>query len=168
MNNWCICWFPYIFILGILILKGHTARRLDKSFGVKGLSFLCLLQVSSKCWPIFQVLFDIRHNLYCFDSSSSGIPLAIAPVFNLLGVFNRVKKKGHVALFYTFVFLSTRLSVVQHVSKLLYMIFKLQHEQLPWNVSGNFDFQCCQYSVNNRQVKTRISLVTCHEIGVVE
>jgi hypothetical protein len=37
MNNWCICWlFTHIFT-GILIFKGLTARRLYKSFGVKGL-----------------------------------------------------------------------------------------------------------------------------------
>jgi hypothetical protein len=37
MDNWCICWFLGIFLLGILIFKGLTARRLYKSFGVKGL-----------------------------------------------------------------------------------------------------------------------------------
>jgi hypothetical protein len=31
--------FLRIFLLGILILKGLTARRLFKSFGVKGLAF---------------------------------------------------------------------------------------------------------------------------------
>jgi hypothetical protein len=38
MNNWCICWLSRIFLLGILIFKGLNARRLYKSFGVKGLS----------------------------------------------------------------------------------------------------------------------------------
>jgi hypothetical protein len=37
MNNWCIYCFSRIFLLGILIFKGLTARRLYKSFGVKGL-----------------------------------------------------------------------------------------------------------------------------------
>jgi hypothetical protein len=37
MNNWCICWFSRIFLLAILIFKGLTARRLYKSFSVKGL-----------------------------------------------------------------------------------------------------------------------------------
>jgi hypothetical protein len=37
MNNWCICWFSRIFLLGILIFKGLTALRLYKLFGVKGL-----------------------------------------------------------------------------------------------------------------------------------
>jgi hypothetical protein len=37
MNNWCICWCLRIFLLGIWIFKGLTARRLYKSFGVKGL-----------------------------------------------------------------------------------------------------------------------------------
>jgi hypothetical protein len=37
IHNWCICWFLRIFLLRILIFKGLTARRLYKSFGVKGL-----------------------------------------------------------------------------------------------------------------------------------
>jgi hypothetical protein len=38
MSNWCICWFFTHFLLGILIYKGLTGRRLYKSFGVKGLN----------------------------------------------------------------------------------------------------------------------------------
>jgi hypothetical protein len=37
MNNWCIRWFSRIFLLGILIFNGLTARRPCKSFGVIGL-----------------------------------------------------------------------------------------------------------------------------------
>jgi hypothetical protein len=37
MTNWCICWFPSIFLLGILIFRGLTGRRFYKSFGVKWL-----------------------------------------------------------------------------------------------------------------------------------
>jgi hypothetical protein len=37
MNNWFICWFFAHVLLGILIFKGLTARRLYKSFGVKEL-----------------------------------------------------------------------------------------------------------------------------------
>jgi hypothetical protein len=37
MNDWCICWFSHIFLLGILIFKELTARRLYKSFGVEEL-----------------------------------------------------------------------------------------------------------------------------------
>jgi hypothetical protein len=37
MNNWFIFWFLRIFLLGILIFKGLTARSLYKSFGVKRL-----------------------------------------------------------------------------------------------------------------------------------
>jgi hypothetical protein len=37
MNNWCICWVSTYNFTGILIFKGLTARRLYKSFGVKGL-----------------------------------------------------------------------------------------------------------------------------------
>jgi hypothetical protein len=38
MNNWCIYWFFTHILLRILIFKGLTARRLYKSFGVKGLN----------------------------------------------------------------------------------------------------------------------------------
>jgi hypothetical protein len=38
MNNWCICWFFTHIFTGILIFKGLTARRLFKSFGIRGLS----------------------------------------------------------------------------------------------------------------------------------
>jgi hypothetical protein len=37
MNNCCVCWFLTHILLGILIFKGLTGRRLCKSFGVKGL-----------------------------------------------------------------------------------------------------------------------------------
>jgi hypothetical protein len=37
MNNCCICWFFAHIFTGVLIFKGLTARRLYKSFGVKGL-----------------------------------------------------------------------------------------------------------------------------------
>jgi hypothetical protein len=54
MINFCICWFLCIFLLGILIFKGLTARRLYKSFGIKGLSRLLnamkeLLKVGTGC-----------------------------------------------------------------------------------------------------------------------
>jgi hypothetical protein len=37
MNNWCICWFSKHIFTEILIFEGLIARRLYKSFGVKGL-----------------------------------------------------------------------------------------------------------------------------------
>jgi hypothetical protein len=40
MNNCCICWFFTYILLGILIFKWLTARRLCKSFGVKGLMLI--------------------------------------------------------------------------------------------------------------------------------
>jgi hypothetical protein len=41
--------FSHIFLLGILIFKGLTARRLYKSFGVKGLNM-------NAGWGTFQAL----------------------------------------------------------------------------------------------------------------
>jgi hypothetical protein len=52
MNNGCICWLSLIFLLGILIFKGLTARRLYKSFGFKGLmknEFCDVVQKSRAC-----------------------------------------------------------------------------------------------------------------------
>jgi hypothetical protein len=40
MNNWCICWFFAHISIEDLIFKGLTARRVYKSFGVKGLILL--------------------------------------------------------------------------------------------------------------------------------
>jgi hypothetical protein len=34
--NWCTCWFFTYILMGILIFKGLTARRLYTSLGVKG------------------------------------------------------------------------------------------------------------------------------------
>jgi hypothetical protein len=47
MNNWCFVGFLHIFLLGILIFKGLTARRLYKSFGVKGLIVRLLLSTQA-------------------------------------------------------------------------------------------------------------------------
>jgi hypothetical protein len=47
MNNWCICWFSRVFLLGILIFKGLTARRLYKSFNVKRLMSTASLYATS-------------------------------------------------------------------------------------------------------------------------
>jgi hypothetical protein len=40
MNNWCICWFFAHIFTGDFTFKGLTARRLYKSFGVKGLAII--------------------------------------------------------------------------------------------------------------------------------
>jgi hypothetical protein len=40
--------FLHIFLLGILIFKGLTPRRLYKSFGIKGLIDLCVQNEESE------------------------------------------------------------------------------------------------------------------------
>jgi hypothetical protein len=40
MNNGVFVGFPRIFLMGILLFKGLTGRRLYKSFGVKGLRIM--------------------------------------------------------------------------------------------------------------------------------
>jgi hypothetical protein len=47
MNNLCICWSSRIFLLGILIFKGLSARRLYKLFVVKGLMRLVYKSVEA-------------------------------------------------------------------------------------------------------------------------
>jgi hypothetical protein len=61
MNNWCICWFSRIYLLGILIFKGLTARRLYKSFGVKELNFLKHIppECTSGCQTIALLLYAV-------------------------------------------------------------------------------------------------------------
>jgi hypothetical protein len=67
MNNWCIC-FSRIFLLGILMFKGHTARRLYKSFGVKFLMF---------CGP------SIVTHLYNKQQQDAPFTISFTPVKNL-------------------------------------------------------------------------------------
>jgi hypothetical protein len=64
MNNWCICWFFTHILLGILIFKGLTARRLYKSFGVKGLIHVRVPCVF--CYFVFMTnICKLPHNLLC-------------------------------------------------------------------------------------------------------
>jgi hypothetical protein len=57
MNNWCNCWLFTHILLGILIFKGLTARRLHKSFGVKRLKDLLH---STQYFTIDVVLWETR------------------------------------------------------------------------------------------------------------
>jgi hypothetical protein len=51
MNNCCICWFfTHIFTVDIN-LKGLSARRLYKSFGVKGLINMNFIHIVSRNVP---------------------------------------------------------------------------------------------------------------------
>jgi hypothetical protein len=43
MNNWFTCWLFTLIFTGNLIFKWLTARRLYKSFGVKGLTHESIL-----------------------------------------------------------------------------------------------------------------------------
>jgi hypothetical protein len=66
MYNWCICWFFTHILLGILIFKGLTARRLYKSFGVKGLStelYRTMHTVSHKNFPFNPEVVDYDFNI---------------------------------------------------------------------------------------------------------
>jgi hypothetical protein len=68
MNNWRICWLFAHILLWILIFKGITARRLYKSFGVKGLRHIyCSIYVS--IFPPFHVCID----MYCKTASSTAV-----------------------------------------------------------------------------------------------
>jgi hypothetical protein len=57
MNNWLFVGFLRIFLLGILIFKGLTARRLYMSFGVKGLRVSIPL-----CGNIKWIYKSVKHN----------------------------------------------------------------------------------------------------------
>jgi hypothetical protein len=65
MNNWCICWFSRISLLGILIFKGRTARRLYKSFGVKGLIVYVLPRpkLTQHITPKRRYILTIQHSV---------------------------------------------------------------------------------------------------------
>jgi hypothetical protein len=45
MDDWCICWLFTRIFNGVLIFKGLTARRLYKSFGVKGFLFYVVADI---------------------------------------------------------------------------------------------------------------------------
>jgi hypothetical protein len=68
--------FSWIFLLGILIFKGFTARRLYKSFGVKGL-FVSYIFIEKACLFEYKVEFLLKNgnkmSLEFFSCSESAI-----------------------------------------------------------------------------------------------
>jgi hypothetical protein len=50
-----VLFFSRVFLLGILIFKGLTARRLYKSFGVNGLTVCCPLSIVLSAGHMFEV-----------------------------------------------------------------------------------------------------------------
>jgi hypothetical protein len=67
VRNCCICWFSRIFLLGIFIFKGLTARRLYKSFDVKGLN-----PENSRNSKLLMILIKV-HAVYTAVSFSAGL-----------------------------------------------------------------------------------------------
>jgi hypothetical protein len=65
MNNWCIFCFSRIFLLGILIFKGLTARRLYKSFGVKGLKPVKVGLIG----PLYEMALAVGRSVIAGDGS---------------------------------------------------------------------------------------------------
>jgi hypothetical protein len=57
MNNWWICCFFTHILLGILIFKGLTGRRLYKFFGVKGLN-----DCKAQLWLTARIPFTQSHH----------------------------------------------------------------------------------------------------------
>jgi hypothetical protein len=60
MNNWCICWLSGIFLLGNVVFKGLTTRRLYKSFGFKGLMFLISNLFMSAIEELFRIVLQAK------------------------------------------------------------------------------------------------------------
>jgi hypothetical protein len=78
MNNWWICWFFTHILMGILIFKWLTARRLYKSFGIKGLrsrAWLCETKMCQlgvqHCWfsSTFLTPYLVRVYILCMFRS---------------------------------------------------------------------------------------------------
>jgi hypothetical protein len=80
--------FSHIFLLGILIVKGLTARRLYKSFGVKGLTYILS---SLKIVTVFYS-FGVQFSIYfkCRRSQPSGGQMRDLPSLCMLGLQVRV------------------------------------------------------------------------------
>jgi hypothetical protein len=79
MNNCCICWFLRIFLLGILIFKGLTARRLCKSFSVKWLkrpwivAWIFLLPIIWKVKGMLSARYTLRDKKEKFSNKRAAI-----------------------------------------------------------------------------------------------
>jgi hypothetical protein len=93
MDNWCISWLSRRCLLGILIFKGLTARRLYTSFGVKGLKMLNVFLYEFSAWRVFFFFFFLVCFIKCVGSlvlwradGSAGMfrcPMLIVHLFGL-------------------------------------------------------------------------------------
>jgi hypothetical protein len=89
MINCCICWLSCIFLLGVLIFKGLTARRLYKSFGVKGLStsiiaFCIIIYIPGQRSSSFILSYNLFENLSIVDGTTRNIILAVFSCYILI------------------------------------------------------------------------------------
>jgi hypothetical protein len=72
--------FSCIYLLGVLIFKGLTARCLYKSFGIKWLEFICFHQIQQKLAFLKGVL-SCRELLWCFTVPVHVTKRVIASIF---------------------------------------------------------------------------------------
>jgi hypothetical protein len=91
MNNWLFVGFSRILLLGILIFKGLAARRLYRSFGVKGLNIITWLILEQamecvNCVRLDLALYKIRIN---FGPPSLYLKCHYIPIYRLI-YFNLV------------------------------------------------------------------------------
>jgi hypothetical protein len=101
MNNWCICWFSLVVLQEILIFKGLTARRLYKSFGVKGFTAKSPVRIGNIVHCKTRCNFGPHLTpfpTYCFHLANGVPPSRVAHLFKsirLLASFAPAYKLAH-------------------------------------------------------------------------